>query len=92
MKIKNYKLFLESNEFDFEFLANIGKMKEAILKIVKLHEQKCYGDTKLSSYERFKVSLNDLIDDAVKGEFTITEDYLSVINLFEKEVLKGICI
>jgi hypothetical protein len=86
MKIKNYKLFLESNEFDFEFLANIGKMKEAILKIVKLHEQKCYGDTKLSSYERFKVSLNDLIDDAVKGEFTITEDYLSVINLFEKEV------
>ena len=86
MKIKNYKLFLESNEFDFEFLANIGKMKEAIIKIVKLHEQKCYGDTKLSSYERFKVSLNDLIDDAVKGEFTITEDYLSVINLFEKEV------
>jgi hypothetical protein len=86
MKIKNYKLFLESNEFDFEFLANIGKMKEAILKIVKLHEQKCYNDTKLSSYERFKVSLNDLIDDAVKGEFTITEDYLSVINLFEKEV------
>lgn len=86
MKIKNYKLFLESNEFDFEFLANIGKMKQAILKIVQLHEQKCYGDTKLSSYERFKVSLNDLIDDAVKGEFTITEDYLSVINLFEKEV------
>ena len=86
MKIKNYKLFLESSEFDFEFLANIGKMKEAILKIVKLHEQKCYNDTKLSSYERFKVSLNDLIDDAVKGEFTITEDYLSVINLFEKEV------
>lgn len=86
MKIKNYKLFLESNKFDFEFLANIGKMKQAILKIVQLHEQKCYGDTKLSSYERFKVSLNDLIDDAVKGEFTITEDYLSVINLFEKEV------
>jgi len=86
MKIKNYKLFLESNEFDFEFLANIGKMKEAILKIVQLHEQKCYGDNKLSSYERFKISLNDLIDSAVKGEFTITEDYLSVINLFEKEV------
>ena len=86
MKIKNYKLFLESNEFDFDFLANIGKMREAIIKIVKLHEQKCYGDTKLSSYERFKFSLNDLIDGAVKGEFTITEDYLSVINLFEKEV------
>ena len=43
MKIKNYKLFLESSEFDFEFLANIGKMKEAILKIVKLHEQKFYN-------------------------------------------------
>ena len=86
MKIKNYKLFLESNEFDFEFLANIGKMKEAILKIVKLHEQKCYNDTKLSSYERFKTSLSDLIDGAIKGEFTITEDYLSIINLFEKEV------
>jgi glutamate-1-semialdehyde 2,1-aminomutase len=29
---------------------------------------------------------NDLIDGAIKGEFTITEDYLSIINLFEKEV------
>jgi hypothetical protein len=61
-------------------------MKQAIIKIVQLHEKKCYGDIKLSSYERFKASLNDLIDSAVKGEFTITEDYLSVINLFEKEV------
>jgi len=86
MKIKNYKLFLESNDFDFDFLANIGKMKQAIIKIVQLHEKKCYGDTKLSSYERFKASLNDLIDSAVKGEYTITEEYLSVINLFEKEV------
>ena len=86
MKIKNYKLFLESNDFDFDFLANIGKMKQAIIKIVQLHEKKCYGDIKLSSYERFKASLNDLIDSAVKGEYTITEDYLSVINLFEKEV------
>ena len=95
MKIKNYKLFLESNEFDFEFLANIGKMKQAILKIVQLHEQKCYGDTKLSSYERFKVSLNDLIDKAIETTpdnkedfYTITEDYLSVIYLFEKELYK----
>ena len=86
MKIKNYKLFLESNNFDFDFLANIGKMKQAIIKIVQLHEKKCYDDSKLSSYERFKASLNDLIDSAVKGEYTITEDYLSVINLFEKEV------
>lgn len=90
MKIKNYKLFLESNDFDFDFLANIGKMKQAIIKIVQLHEKKCYGDIKLSSYERFKASLNDLIDSAVKGEFTITEDYLSVINLFEKEVYNKI--
>jgi hypothetical protein len=86
MKIKNYKLFLESNDFDFDFLANIGKMKQAILKIVQFHEKKCYDDNKLSSYERFKASLNDLIDSAVKGEYTITEEYLSVINLFEKEV------
>ena len=86
MKIKNYKLFLESNDFDFDFLANIGKMKQAIIKIVQLHEKKCYGDTKITSYDRFKASLSDLIDSAVKGEFTITEDYLSIINLFEKEV------
>ena len=30
MKIKNYKLFLESSDFDFDFLANIGKMKQAM--------------------------------------------------------------
>ena len=95
MKIKNYKLFLESNDFDFDFLANIGKMREAILKIVQLHEQKCYNDTKLSSYDRFKVSLNDLIDKAIETTpdnkehfYTITEDYLSVISLFEKEVYR----
>ena len=95
MKIKNYKLFLESNEFDFDFLANIGKMKQAIIKIVKLHEQKCYGDTKLSSYERFKTAINDLIDKAIETTpdnkehfYTITEDYLSVICLFEKEVYR----
>ena len=95
MKIKNYKLFLESNEFDFEFLANIGKMKQAIIKIVKLHEQKCYGDTKLSSYERFKTAINDLIDKAIETTpdnkehfYTITEDYLSVISLFEKEIYR----
>ena len=95
MKIKNYKLFLESNEFDFDFLANIGKMKQAIIKIVQLHEQKCYGDTKLSSYERFKTAINDLIDKAIETTpdnkehfYTITEDYLSVISLFEKEVYR----
>jgi len=95
MKIKNYKLFLESNEFDFDFLANIGKMREAIIKIVKLHEQKCYGDTKLSSYDRFKTAINDLIDKAIETTpdnkehfYTITEDYLSVISLFEKEIYR----
>ena len=95
MKIKNYKLFLESNDFDFDFLANIGKMREAILKIVQLHEQKCYNDNKLSSYDRFKASLNDLIDKAIETTpdnkehfYTITEDYLSVISLFEKEVYR----
>lgn len=84
--LKKYKLFLESTDLDFDFLAAIGKMKSAILKIVLLHEKHCYGEEKLSNYERFKVSLNDLIDSAIKGEQTFTEDYLSIINLFEKEV------
>lgn len=95
MKIKSYKLFLESSDFDFDFLANIGKMKQAILKIVKLHEQKCYNDTKISSYDRFKTAINDLIDKAIDATpdnkehfYTITEDYLSVISLFEKEVYR----
>lgn len=95
MKIKSYKLFLESSDFDFDFLANIGKMKQAILKIVKLHEQKCYNDTKISSYDRFKTAINDLIDKAIEATpdnkehfYTITEDYLSVISLFEKEVYR----
>lgn len=92
-KIKTYKLFLESNEFDFEFLATIGKMKLTILKIVELHELKCYGEKKLSQYERFKIAINGLIDRAIATTpdnketfYTITEDYLSVIFLFEKEI------
>ena len=46
----------------------------------------------INKYSDFIIEsiVNDLIDDAVKGEFTITEDYLSVINLFEKEVYNKI--
>lgn len=84
--LKKYKLFLESTDLDFDFLAAIGKMKLAILKVVKLHEEHCYKQDKLSTNERFKISLNDLIDSNINGEQTFTEDYLSVINLFEKEV------
>ena len=91
----NKKKEESNNDFDFDFLANIGKMKQAILKIVKLHEQKCYNDTKISSYDRFKTAINDLIDKAIEATpdnkehfYTITEDYLSVISLFEKEVYR----
>lgn len=84
--LKKYKLFLESEELNFDFLAAIGKMKLAILKVVKLHEEYCYGQDKLSTNERFKISLNDLIDSAINGEQTFTEDYLSIVNLFEKEI------
>lgn len=91
----NKKKEESNNDFDFDFLANIGKMKQAILKIVKLHEQKCYNDTKISSYDRFKTAINDLIDKAIEATpdnkehfYTITEDYLSVISLFEKEIYR----
>ena len=83
--IKSYKLFLESN-FEFDFLANIGKMKSAILKIIEMHEKKCYNDNKISSYNRFQNSINDLIDASIKGENMVAEDYLSIVYLFEKEV------
>lgn len=84
--LKKYKLFLESEELNFDFLAAIGKMKLAILKVVKLHEEYCYKQDRLSTNERFKISLNDLIDSAINGEQTFTEDYLSIVNLFEKEI------
>ena len=91
----NKKKEESNNDFDFDFLANIGKMKQAILKIVKLHEQKCYNDTKISSYDRFKTAINYLIDKAIEATpdnkkhfYTITEDYLSVISLFEKEIYR----
>lgn len=95
MRIKGWRLFLESSSLDFNFLAAIGKMKLAILKIVEVHELKCYGERKLSHGERFKAAINDLIDGAIattpdnKDHFyTITEDYLSVIFLFEKEIYR----
>jgi len=86
--IKTYKSFInESKEdLDFEFLVSVGKMKEAIIKIVELHEKHHYNDTKISSYDKFKQSVSDLIDMAVGGKQVITENYLAMVKMFEKEL------
>ena len=90
-KLKTYKLFLEKRgpydeDLEFEFLANVGKMKEAVVKVIELHEKHYYNDTKISSDSGFKQSINDLIDLSMTKRDIFTEDYLLVIKMFEERL------
>ena len=85
--IKKYVSFLnESSEVEFEFLANVGKMKEAIIKIVSIHEKHYYKDNLISLDKDFKKSISDLIDTSMSGKEVLTEDYLLVIKMFENKL------
>lgn len=85
--IKKYVSFLnESSELEFEFLANVGKMKESIIKVVQIHEKHYYKGTKISIDKGFKKSVSDLIDTSMSGKEVFTEDYLSVIKMFENKL------
>lgn len=91
MRIKTYKLFLEKRgpydeDLEFEFIANVGKMKTAIVKVVEVHEKHYYNDTKISNNSGFKQSINDLIDLSMNKGDIFTEDYLLVIKMFENRL------
>jgi hypothetical protein len=84
---KKYVSFLnESSELEFEFLANVGKMKESIIKVVQIHEKHYYKGTKISVDKDFKKSVSDLIETSMSGKEVFTEDYLSVIKMFENKL------
>lgn len=90
-KLKTYQSFLEKKgpydeDLEFEFLANVGKMKETVIKVVEMHEKHYYNDTKMSSNSDFKQSINDLIDSSMTKKDIFTEDYLSVIKMFEDRI------
>lgn len=80
--MKYLKIFEDFNDFDF--LANVGKMEKAILKVVEIHEKHYYNDTKISSDPEFLRSIKDLIDTSVSGEEIFSGDYLSVVSSFEE--------
>lgn len=85
--IKKYVSFLnESSEVEFEFLANVGKMKESIIKVVQIHENHYYKDNKISTNKDFKKSVSDLIETSMSGKEVFTEDYLLVIKMFESRL------
>jgi len=90
-KLKTYQSFLEKKgpydeDLEFEFLANVGKMKEAVVKVVEMHEKHYYNDTKMSSNSDFKQAISDLIDSSMTKKDIYTEDYLRVIKMFEDRI------
>jgi len=80
------KVFEDFNDDEFEYLANIGKMQNAILKVVEVHEKHYYNDNKISSDPDFLTSIKELINSSMNGEEIFTSDYLSVISSFEERV------
>ncbi len=84
--MKYLKVFEDFNDDEFEYLANIGKMQNAILKVVEVHEKHYYNGNKISSDPDFLASIKDLIKSSMDGEEIFTSDYLSVISSFEERV------
>lgn len=76
----------ESNDLEFDFLAAVGKMQKAVLKIIEVHENHYYNDTKISTNEGFKSELKVLFDETLGGKRYITENYLELVDKWEKEL------
>ena len=76
----------ENNDLEFDFLAAVGKMQKTILKIVEVHEKHYYSDVKISTNDSFKSELKILFDETLSGKVHITENYLELIDKWEKEL------
>lgn len=76
----------EGSDLEFDFLAAVGKMQKTILKIVEVHEKHYYSDVKISTNDIFKSELKVLFDETLNGKVHITENYLELIDKWEKEL------
>lgn len=86
----NREVFLESKEEDleFDFLLNVSKFRDAIYKIVEVHEKFYYGTNKIVGDSKFKGDIKKIIDSEISGGGDeILDSLLNTIKDSEKRLL-----
>ena len=84
--LKSYKLFESvADDLKFEFLSSIPKVEQTILKVVSIHENHYYKDSKIVSDEDFINDIKDFSKRMLNNENIWEEDYLRLINEYQKK-------
>ena len=76
----------ESDDLEFDFLAAVGRLKQAINKTIDIHEKHYYNDNKIVNSENFQSELKSNIDSIIDGGRLMTEDFCDLVQKFENSL------
>lgn len=82
--IKTYESF--DQDLNFEFLATMGSVEKALIKIVKVHELKYYQKENISTSNLFISRVKKWIQKGINKNKLITDDFLEIIRSFEEDI------
>jgi hypothetical protein len=80
--ILRFKHFLEKNSSDYD---QIIELYSHFIRILRIHENFYYKNTKISNNENFKKDINSIFDRLTKGKGR-TEDLYNLVNNYEKDL------
>jgi hypothetical protein len=72
-----------NDDLEFDFLAAVGRLKQAINKTVEVHEKHYYNDNKIVNSQEFQSELKSNIDQIISGNRLMAEDFLDIVKKFE---------
>jgi|LauGreDrversion4_2_1035121.scaffolds.fasta_scaffold166861_2 hypothetical protein len=79
----------ESDDLEFDFLAAVGRLKQAINKTIDIHEKHYYNDSKIVNSEEFQSELKSNIDKIISSDglrTLMTEDFCDLVHKFESSL------
>lgn len=88
MKIFNFKLFLESNNNDDDFLNTAIEFKKTILHIVEIHEKRAHKTNKLVKNTLFIQKLSELIQKAIESKIFELLELQTLVRYHEMQIYK----
>ena len=76
----------QNDDLEFDFLAAVGKMKQAINKTIEVHEKHYYNDDKIVKSEELQSELKSMIDSIIANGRLMTEDFCDLVEKFESRL------
>lgn len=75
----------ENEDLEFDFLAAVGRCKNAINKVIEVHEKHYYQDNKITQNQEFQSDLRSYIDLKLTGEGGLDE-LLDLVKDYENKL------